>query len=92
MTTRRKISKRGGKKQSRRMKYGGSPEQRIGNTYFTTYDIPDDFDLNNSDSHKNSSHKKTSHKKSSNNKYWLFGGGLLVAIAVGITVPLVLNK
>jgi len=82
MATRRKLSKGIGKKQSRRMKYGGSTEKRIGNTYFTTNDIPDDFDIDNSDSHK----------KSSNEKYLLFGGALLVAIIVGVTLPLVLKN
>jgi hypothetical protein len=85
MTTRRKISKRDGKKQSRRMKYGGMIP---GMVYQTTYDPVEAGDvilISDGDVVK-------APKKSSNQKYWLFGGGLLVALVVGITVPLVLSK
>jgi len=78
MTTRRKISKRDGKKQSRRMKYGGM----IPGMVYESPDLPENFDIND----------KGTSEKISNNTNWLIGGGLLVALAVGITVPLVLSK
>lgn len=80
MTT-RKLTKGRGKKQSRRVRYGGMKEGMI----YQSKHEPDVILTTDGDIVKTP-------KKSSNQKYWLFGGGLLVALVVGITVPLVLSK
>jgi hypothetical protein len=84
MATRRKLSKGIGKKQSRRIKYGGMN----GMVYQTTYDPVEAGDV----ILTSGGDVVRAPKKSSNEKYLLFGGGLLVALIVGVTVPLLLKN
>jgi hypothetical protein len=84
MATRRKLNKGIGKKQSRRIKYGGMN----GMVYQTTYDPVESGDV----ILTSGGDVVRAPKKSSNEKYLLFGGGLLVALIVGVTVPLVLKN
>ena len=88
MMTRKRVGKAREKKQSRRTKYGGNTVKKsYGTSVFSrppysndeliTIDLDDEF-------------KKTD--KSSNDTYWLIGGGLLVALVVGIAVPSALSK
>ena len=88
MATRRKLIKGRGKKQSRRIKYGGNIEKKtygtsifsrhpFSNDELVTIDLDDDY-------------KKTD--KSSNDTYLLFGGGILVAFVIAIAVPSALSK
>ena len=60
------------------MKYGGM----IPGMVYESPDLPDNFDIND----------KGTSEKISNNTNWLIGGALLVAIIVGVTVPLVLKN
>jgi hypothetical protein len=83
MMTRKRVGKAREKKQSRRTKYGGRyrtslySHEPISNDELITIDLDDES-------------KKTD--KSSNDTYWLIGGGLLVALVVGIAVPSALSK
>jgi hypothetical protein len=84
MTT-RKVTKSRIKKQSRRVRYGGMKEGMIIQSTYDPVEAGDVILTSDGDIVRTP-------KKSSNKKYFLFGGGLLVALVVGITVPLVLSK
>jgi hypothetical protein len=88
MMTRKRVGKAREKKQSRRTKYGGNTvKDSYGTSLFSRHSFLNDelitIDLDDES-------KKTD--KSSNDTYWLIGGGLLVALVVGIAVPSALSK
>jgi hypothetical protein len=88
MMTRKRVGKGREKKQSRRTKYGGNTvKESYGTSVFSRLPFSNDelitIDLDDES-------KKTD--KSSNDTYWLIGGGLLVALVVGIAVPSALSK
>lgn len=89
MMTRRNVGKGRGKKQSRRTKYGGTHRTSMYSHDPISMDEFFTIELNDEDKDMNDS-KKTD--KSSNDTYWLIGGGLLVALVVGIAVPSALSK